>query len=205
MTEKKISVSLADFETESQVDNSLCPHFVDTDGTEVVGGFFVLEYINDAYADRDMMGPTAAIRAETRRLTGLLAEPVSAAIVEPLYREKILNPRSRRAGMDVSPFDSRAVRSANDAMVAYAEFIGKLFEEREWLSHSQFSYADAMAMGQVSMLDFASLIPWNEISAKAPGFRSWYAKAKSRPAFGAIVGDRLSDITPPSYYANPDF
>ncbi|MGB0844317.1 MAG: glutathione S-transferase family protein [Alphaproteobacteria bacterium] len=205
IAEKNIKADLADFHTEKTVENTLCPYFTDADGTEVVGGFFVLEYMNDAYPDRDMMGPTAAIRAETRRLTALLAEPVSAGIVEPLYKEKILNPRARRSGIEVSPFDSRAVRSANDAMVAYAQFIGDVFNQRGWLSYANFSYADAMAMGQISMLDMASLIPWTELSAKAPGFRNWYAKAKSRPAFRSIVGDRLPDVAPPTYYSNPDF
>jgi glutathione S-transferase len=35
--------------------------------------------------------------------------------------------------------------------------------------------------------------------------RDWYARVKSRPCFRALLADRVSGLTPPEHYANPDF
>ena len=176
-----------------------------SDDYHLVGGSIVLEFINDAFAQPDMLGGDAFQRAEVRRLTQLFAEDFWTDVTAPLYTEKVVKPQERRLGLSSASTDSRAVKAGLDNLNSYALYIGALFDERRWLAGDLFSIADAMAAAQVSLLDLMGVVPWKELSTTVPSFKAWYARVKSRPAFRAIIDDVLPDIQRPVHYADPDF
>ena len=50
-------------------------------------------------------------------------------------------------------------------------------------------------------LDYLGDVPWDEDETA----KDWYARVKSRPAFRALLSDRVPGITPANHYANLDF
>jgi glutathione S-transferase len=61
--------------------------------------------------------------------------------------------------------------------------------------------ADIAAASQLSVLDYLGDVPWSSHEAA----RDWYARAKSRPSFRAILEDRVPGLAPAEHYADLDF
>ena len=72
---------------------------------------------------------------------------------------------------------------------------------RGWLAGKRMSYADLAAGGAISALDYLGEINWDE----TPAAKEWYQRLKSRPAFRALLADRVRGVVPVSHYADLDF
>jgi glutathione S-transferase len=81
------------------------------------------------------------------------------------------------------------------------QYIGHLAARRHWLAGERLTYADLAAAAHLSVADYLGDAPWDE-DARA---RDWYARVKSRPAFRALLADRIAGVVPPDSYADLDF
>ncbi|MFN6999918.1 MAG: glutathione S-transferase family protein, partial [Elioraea tepidiphila] len=57
------------------------------------------------------------------------------------------------------------------------------------------------AAAHLSALDFLGDVDWSV----SPAAKDWYARIKCRPAFRALLADRVPGLTPPGHYADLDF
>jgi glutathione S-transferase len=154
------------------------------------------EYLEEAYPESSLFGGSLEQRAETRRLLAWFDSKFAREVSDPLWREKVVK-RWKRAGFP----SSDAVRGGARAIRLHLAYIDWLWQERKWLAGDRLTMADIAAAAHLSVLDYLGDVPW----AEAQGAREWYAKMKSRPSFRPILADRVTGITPPAHYDDPDF
>jgi len=99
------------------------------------------------------------------------------------------------------PPDMPAIRAARANVRYHLRYLGYLINQRKWLAGDALTYADLAAAAHLSCVDYLGDAPWNEDETA----RDWYARMKSRPAFRALLADRVPGMAPPDHYANPDF
>lgn len=76
-----------------------------------------------------------------------------------------------------------------------------LFATRQWLAGPVLTLADFALAAHLSSLDYLGDVDW-ETSIET---RQWYARIKSRPAFRALLSDRVAGMPPHAGYADLDF
>jgi glutathione S-transferase len=94
-----------------------------------------------------------------------------------------------------------AIRVAKTNLRSHLRYIGYLSGTRNWLAGDTLTYADLAAAAHLSCADYLGDVPWDEDETA----RDWYARVKSRPAFRAILAERMPGMAPPAHYADPDF
>jgi glutathione S-transferase len=169
------------------------------DEITVPGASVIAEYLDEtrgpALNGRRLFPPDPAQRAEVRRLlewfNGKFYEEVSSYLVT----EKIF----KRFG-GASP-DAAAIRAARANLRYHLRYIGYLAGRRNWLAGDSLTYADLAAAAHLSCVDYLGDVPWDEDETA----KDWYARVKSRPAFRALLADRIPGLTPPAHYADLDF
>ena len=97
--------------------------------------------------------------------------------------------------------DMNAVRAARSNLRYHMRYIGHLIGCRRWLAGDRLSYADLAAAAHLSCIDYLGDAPWDENETA----KSWYARMKSRPAFRALLAERLRGMAPSPTYADLDF
>ena len=110
--------------------------------------------------------------------------------------EKIIKPSQK-----IGQADPAVLRTGYQEQKSYLEYISWLYDQRNWLAGGNLSMADIAAAAQVSLLDYAHAINWDEY----PGVKDWYVRFKSRPSMRAILTDFIPGTRPPSYYSELDF
>jgi glutathione S-transferase len=180
------------------------PVFVDD--TELVvtgaGGLaaFLSETTDPAGATRRLMPDDVAARVEVRRLldwfNGKFYEEVSGYLVAEKIHKRYM-PTGAGGG---SP-DMAAIRAARSNIRYHLRYIGFLLGRRNCLAGDELTYADLAAAGHLSCADYLGDVPWDESEAA----RQWYARMKSRPAFRALLSERVAGIAPAASYADLDF
>ena len=172
------------------------PVLVEDGGPVACGGGVILEYLDEAYPERPLIGPGAAARAETRRLVDWFARKCAGEVTEPLLHEK-LHKRYLRLGYP----DTEAIRAAQARLAEHLSYIEHLADRQRWLAGDELSRADLVAAAELSVIDYLGDIPWPRFAAA----RDWYAKIKSRPAFRPLLEDYVPGTTPAAHYADLDF
>jgi glutathione S-transferase len=170
----------------------------------VPGAGVIAEYLDETRGpqvnSRRLMPETAAERVEVRRLLdwflGKFGEEVSGYLVT----EKIFK-RFKGSSDGGGPPDMSAVRAARANLRYHLKYIGYLIAGRNWLSGDDLTYADLAAAAHLSCADYLGDVPWDEDETA----RLWYARVKSRPAFRAVLADRIPGMAPASHYADLDF
>ena len=94
-----------------------------------------------------------------------------------------------------------AIRAARTNVRYHLKYIGYLIATRKWLAGDQLTYADLAAAAHLSAADYLGDVPWDEDETA----KHWYARVKSRPAFRALLADRVPGMTPPEHYGDLDF
>jgi len=177
---------------------------LDIGGRAICGAFPIVEYLFET-GQRDP-GPAARIglwpaspleRAEARRVADWFLHKFDAEVSQVLLDEKIYKPMS---GVRSSP-DLNAIRASRTNLRYHMAYISFLSEARRWLGGERMSFADLMAAGQLSAMDYLSEIDWSAF----PETKVWFARLKSRPSFRALLADRLPGFNPTDAYANLDF
>ena len=170
----------------------------------VPGAAVIAEYLDETHGTemngRRLLPVDPAGRIEVRRLTdwfnGKFFDEVTAYLVD----EKIVK-RFARTGKGGGAPDPAAIRAARSNLRYHLRYIGYLAGSRNWLAGETLTYADLAAAAHLSCADYLGDVPWDEdVAAK-----DWYARVKSRPAFRAILVDRIPGVPPAAHYQDLDF
>ena len=171
------------------------PVLVDEDGTVVCDATVICEYLDEKYPEVPLIGRDVVVRAETRRLTAWFDQKFFHEVTEPLAGQKLINRMLGHAP------DSRALKAGRDQMLPHLYYIGVLTEERGWLAGELMSMADLAAAAQISLVDYAGDVPWEQAAAT----KEWYVRVKSRPSFRALLKDSIPGVPAAAVYADLDF
>lgn len=172
------------------------PVLVEEDGSVIAGATALLEYLDEIAPLPVLLGATPGERAETRRLVAWFRETFAHEVTRHVLGEKVMR-RYNGAGQP----SSEAIRAGLANLATHLDYIGWLTERRAWLAGAMFSLADVAAAAQLSVIDYLGDVPWSRHDAA----RDWYARAKSRPSFRALLEDRVAGVTPAEHYADLDF
>ena len=172
------------------------PVLIESDGTVLAGTAAVVEYLDEVYREKILVGINAIDRAEVRRLCEWFDVKMNLEVTENLLGEKIM----KRFDTHGQP-NSQAIRAGHANLPYHLDYIGYLVERRRWLAGDHFSAADIAAAAHLSSLDYLGDVPWD---AHEPA-KEWYARIKSRPSFRAILADHVPGLPPPPHYTDLDF
>ncbi len=156
----------------------------------------ILEHLEQQQPEPDLLGATAADRAEVRRLMQWFDRKFDNEVNAYLLHEK-LEKRLLKLGAP----DLFNMRQGRDALRVHLIYIEKLLQARDWLAGRRLSLADFAAAANISVLDYFGDIPWRDF----PALKIWYMRIKSRPAFRSLLADRWPGLAPSSYYDDLDF
>jgi len=172
------------------------PVLVEDNGLTVADSNAICEYLDEAYPDMPLLGRTLAERVEVRRLVAWFDNKFHAEVGANLHYEKQMKRLMGRGNPDAT-----AIRAGYANLRPHLEYIGWLAETRPWLAGTSLTLADIAAAAHLSVLDFIGDVDWS----LNDGAKDWYARMKSRPSFRPLLADRVSGVTPPTYYADLDF
>lgn len=180
------------------------PVFVDDNGLVIPGVTTIAEYFDETYGqtlgNHRLLPEEPQDRVEVRRLCEWFHQKFFAEVSQWLVTEKIYKRFSRPAAGSSAP-DMDLVRAARANIRYHLRYIGYLTGHRNWLAGNRLSYADLAAAAHLSSVDFLGDVPWDEDETA----KHWYARMKSRPAFRALLADRLPGFVPAEVYADLDF
>lgn len=172
------------------------PVLRDDDGTIVPHSWVILEYLEEAYPDRPMMGKSAIDRVEARRLYDWFERKFAGEVSDALVTEKILK---RLLGQGHP--DSKVIRAGKENIHYHLDYIAYLAERRNWLAGDEFGLADIAAIAHLSAVDYLGDVPWDDHE----GAKDWYARAKSRPSVQPLLADSIPGTPPSKHYTDLDF
>jgi glutathione S-transferase len=172
------------------------PVLIEPDGTVLSDTAAIVEYLDEVYREKMLIGINPIDRAEVRRLTAWFDIKMNFEVTENLLGEKMMK-RFLGHGQP----NSQAIRAGHANLPHHLDYIGYLVERRRWLAGDHFSIADITAAAQLSSLDYLGDVPWD---AHEPA-KEWYARIKSRPSFRPILADHVPGVPPPQHYADLDF
>lgn len=172
------------------------PVLIDEGGLLVCEQNAIVEYIEEVYLDKNMLGKSHGERAEVRRLTGWFDNKFFAEVTRNLLYEKLFK-RLLGGGHP----DSEAIRIGKANILHHIDYMDFLCRSRTWLAGERMTLADITAAAHISCLDYFNDMPWERSQA----VKDWYAVMKSRPSFRKLLTDRISGWPPPAHYDNLDF
>jgi glutathione S-transferase len=186
----------------------LTPVFVETSGENaglvVPGSLTIAEYLDEAYGaqagENRLMPSPLADRVEVRRLMAWFAGKFHDEVTGYLVNEKVYK-RFIKAGAGGGPPEMNSIRAARTNVHYHLRYVGYLIAKRKWLAGDDLTYADLAAAAHISCVDYLGDAPWTEDEQA----KIWYARVKSRPAFRALLTDRVAGMAPTDHYANLDF
>ena len=167
------------------------------DGDSVLAGTdAIVEYLDETYREKMLIGINPLDRAEVRRLVAWFDIKMDREVTENLIGEKMM----KRMIGEGQP-NSQAIRAGHANLPHHLDYIGYLVDRRRWLAGDHFSIADITAAAHLSALDYLGDVPWDQHELA----REWYARIKSRPSFRSILADHVPGLPPPKHYADLDF
>jgi glutathione S-transferase len=172
------------------------PVLIEPDGTVLADTDAIIEYLDEVYREKILIGINPIDRAEVRRLCAWFDIKMNAEVTENLLGEKMV----KRWYGQGQP-NSAAIRAGHANLPYHLEYIGYLVERRRWLAGDHFSVADITAAAHLSSLDYLGDVPWDDHEPA----KDWYARIKSRPSFRPILADHLPGVPPPKHYTDLDF
>ncbi|WP_020174191.1 glutathione S-transferase family protein [Methyloferula stellata] len=180
------------------------PVFIEDSGAVVPGAGTIAEYFDEVYGqvlgDHRLMPDEPYERVEVRRLIDWFHHKFFAEVSQWLVTEKIYKRFMPAIAGGGAP-DMELVRAARTNIRYHLRYIGYLIGHRNWLAGNRLTYADLAAAAHLSSVDFLGDVPWDEDETA----KHWYARVKSRPAFRALLADRLPGFVPAEVYADLDF
>jgi len=156
----------------------------------------ILEHLEEASPEPDLLGRDPGERAETRRLLQWFDRKFDYEVNSLLLHEKM---EKRLLGLGAP--DLANLRAGREALRAHMTYIEHLLRERDWLGGRRLSQADFAAAANLSVIDYFGDVPWGDFA----GARIWYMKIKSRPCFRPLLTDRWPGLAPAPHYDDLDF
>jgi glutathione S-transferase len=175
------------------------PVLIEPDGSVLAGTEAIVEYLDETYREKLLIGINPVDRAEVRRLCAWFDGKMNLEVTENLLGQKMMA-RYQPPGRRQQP-NSQAIRAGHANLPYHLDYIGYLVERRRWLAGDHFSVADITAAAHLSSLDYLGDVPWE---AHEPA-KEWYARIKSRPSFRALLADHVPGAPPPPHYGDLDF
>ena len=172
------------------------PVLLEPDGTVLADANAIVEFLDETYREKLLIGLNSVDRAETRRLVAWFDVKMNREVTDLLLGEKLMK-RLLGSGQP----DSAAIRAGKTNLGHHLDYISYLAERRRWLAGDHFSVADITAAAHLSALDYLGDVPWD---AHEPA-KEWYARIKSRPSFRPLLADHIPGSPPPQHYADLDF
>ncbi len=172
------------------------PVLIESDGAVFAGTDAIVEYLDEEYREKLLIGINPVDRAEVRRLSSWFDIKMNNEVTENLLGQKMMW-RYQGQGQP----SSQAIRAGHANLPYHLDYIGYLVERRRWLAGDHFSIADITAAAHLSSLDYLGDVPWEAHELA----KEWYARIKSRPSFRAILADHVPGAPPPAHYADLDF
>ncbi len=172
------------------------PVLIEDEGHTIPQTPVIVEYLEEVYPERPLLGDSAMQRAEVRRISTWFDTKFHREVTEYLVDEK-LTKRLMRQGQP----DTATIRAGLQNIGYHLEYIAWLSDRRTWLAGDDFSAADITAAAELSCLDYIGDVPWEA----HPGAKDWYARVKSRPSMRDILADTLPGMPPPPHYPDLDF
>jgi glutathione S-transferase len=172
------------------------PVLIEPDGTVISATEAIVEYLDETYREKLLIGINPVDRAEVRRLTAWFDLKMNFEVTENLLGQKMMN-RYHGQGQP----NSQAIRAGHANLPYHLDYIGYLVERRRWLAGDHFSVADLAAAAHLSSLDYLGDVPWDDHEAA----KEWYARIKSRPSFRQLLTDHVPGLSPPPHYTDLDF
>jgi glutathione S-transferase len=175
------------------------------DGLTISGVYAISEFIAEDTPPSELgrrpfnlFPGTREDRAEARRLVDWFHGKLDREVTREALFEKVYRRMTPSNPQSPDPETLRAVRANLKYHLSYLSYLS---EARRWLAGDELSFADFAAAAHLSTLDYLGEIPWDE----APSAKTWYQRVKSRPAFRAVLADRVPGTPPPLAYADLDF
>ena len=156
----------------------------------------ILEHLEEAAPEPDLLGRDPAERAETRRLLQWFDRKFDFEVNGLLLHEKM---EKRLLGLGAP--DLANLRAGREALRRHMTYIESLLQNRDWLNGARLSLADFAAAANLSVIDYFGDVPWADFTAA----RTWYMKIKSRPCFRPLLADRWPGLAPVAHYDDLDF
>ncbi len=156
----------------------------------------ILEHLEEAAPEPDLLGRDPGERAETRRLLQWFDRKFDYEVNALMLHEKM---EKRLLGLGAP--DLSALRAGREALRAHLAYIEGLLRARDWLAGRRLSQADFAAASHLSVIDYFGDVPWADYGA----LKLWYMKIKSRPCFRPLLTDRWPGLTPAPHYDDLDF
>jgi len=172
------------------------PVLIEPDGTVLAGTEAIVEYLDEVYREKLLIGINPIDRAEVRRLAAWFDGKMNLEVTDNLLGQKML----LRYHGQAQP-NSQAIRAGHANLPYHLDYIGYLVERRRWLAGDHYSVADIAAAAHLSSIDYLGDVPWE---TREPA-KEWYARIKSRPSFRQILADHVPGAPPPKHYADLDF
>jgi glutathione S-transferase len=172
------------------------PVLIEPDGTVLAEASAIVEFLDETYREKLLIGLNPIDRAETRRLAAWFDVKMNREVTDLLLGEKMMK---RLIGTGQP--DSAAIRAGKTNLGHHLDYISFLAERRRWLAGDHFSLADISAAAHLSAIDYLGDVPWDEHEPA----KEWYARIKSRPSFRPLLSDHLPGAPPPPHYADLDF
>ena len=166
------------------------------DGNVISGNYAISEYLEEAYPTPEMLPKNLKERAEVRRISDWFDTKFQKEVYQYIVTEKVF----KRFGAPVAP-NSKALTAGYANLNYHMQYLDWLAERNNYLAGDMFSFADASAAAQISVIDYLGNISWNDY----PNAKIWYAKVKSRPTFKDILKDNIKGILPSKHYTDLDF
>jgi glutathione S-transferase len=116
------------------------PVLIEPDGTVLAGTEAIVEYLDEAYREKILIGINPVDRAEVRRLVAWFDVKMNLEVTENLLGQKL----ARQYGRQGQP-NSQAIRAGHANMPYHLDYVGYLVERRRWLAGDHFSVADITA------------------------------------------------------------
>jgi glutathione S-transferase len=172
------------------------PVLIEPDGTVLAEANAIVEFLDETYREKLLIGLNPLDRAETRRLVAWFDGKMAREVTDPILGERLMK-RLLGSGQP----DSATLRVAKGNLGHHLDYISFLAERRRWLAGDHFSVADITAAAHLSTLDYLGDVPWDEHELA----KDWYARIKSRPSFRPLLSDHLPGTPPPKHYGDLDF
>ncbi len=176
--------------------NGQVPVLVDGD-VSICGSDVIIEYLEEKHDKVVLLGDSLLKRAEVRRIQNWFDDKFFIEVTSPILNERYLN----RYLPGAKAPNSGVLSIARSNLAVHFGYIDYLLETRQYLADDVVTVADFSAAAQISVLDYFADINWQHFA----NVKDWYSLIKSHKAFGEVLQDGVSTITPPVWYSKLDF
>ncbi len=167
----------------------------------IVGIYATLEYLRECSislqheATERLWGKSIEQRSRVRCLVEWFHHKLHNEVTKHILYEKVIRVLSNGGAPN-----SGAIIIAKRNLQQHIAYINHLLMQNCYLTGDTPNIADYAAAAHISLLDFVADMRWNLHRVK-----EWYSLIKSRPFFRILLDDRVSCVSPPIHYSNPDF